>query len=99
MQYWIACGELSERDFMHDLFSHFFGPGGDQDRLFAWLWPLLTVGFLVGYGLFGTPTLWGWKVRGFGELLALSSGSAILTMLVVGAIWMLGGLILRMFNR
>ncbi|MEM6587428.1 MAG: hypothetical protein AAF641_03190 [Pseudomonadota bacterium] len=79
---------------MHDLFSSFFGPGGDGDRVFAWLWPLTVLGYLIGFGLFGAPTLWGFEVDRFSKLFMLSCAfgtATVMSLFGLGALitWIL----------
>lgn len=79
---------------MHDFFSSFFGPGGDGDRIFAWLWPVSVVAYLVGFFQFGTPPLWGFEVDGFGDLFLVSCAfgtATVFALFGVGAVinWLL----------
>lgn len=72
---------------MHDLFSRFFGPGGDEDRIFAWVWPLCVLGYFIGFGLYGAPTLWGMEVKRVSQLFMVSAGFGTLTVFTLFGLW------------
>ena len=76
---------------MHDLFSRFFSPGGEEDRIFAWLWPLCVVGYFIGFGLFGAPVLWGFEIKRVSHLLMASAGFGTLSVFMLFGLWILVG--------
>ncbi|WP_299354122.1 hypothetical protein [uncultured Shimia sp.] len=84
---------------MHDFFSEHFGPGGDHDRIFAWLWIVFSVGFVAVCYFFGISSFFGWEVPEFSFLVLIGSGFATVLTLLLFLVFSVVEFVLKKLER